>query len=133
MLFAPNRSRYYIGLSKFPIPTFSPLDKIIQLRKKIAESPEKSLNLSSLAQFAGCSSSWLSSNFKRLSGVSLQSYLRKMKCCHGFWQIIAAEKSIKAIALEAGYEPLYFSQLFHKMFGTHPSSLRQLPYTSPLT
>ncbi|MBC7361458.1 MAG: helix-turn-helix domain-containing protein [Candidatus Aminicenantes bacterium] len=57
----------------------------------------------------------------------MQSYLRKMKCCHGLWQVLATEKSIKTIALEAGYEPLYFSQLFHKMFGTPPSSLRKLP------
>jgi hypothetical protein len=42
-------SEYYAGSSSFPVPTFSPLYKIIQVQKKIAEFPEKSLNISSLA------------------------------------------------------------------------------------
>ncbi|MBC7362872.1 MAG: helix-turn-helix transcriptional regulator [Candidatus Aminicenantes bacterium] len=51
-----------------------------------------------------------------------------MKCCYGLWQVLATEKSIKTIALEAGYEPLYFSHLFHQTFGTPPSSLRKLSW-----
>lgn len=120
-------SRYYAGSSSFSIPTWSPLYKIIQVQRKIAESPEKSLNLSSLALMTKHSPSWLYSNFKRLSGVSLQSYLIKIKCCSGLWQILGTEKPIKTIALEAGYEPLYFSHLFHKVFGLPPSSIRRLP------
>ncbi|MBC7362412.1 MAG: helix-turn-helix transcriptional regulator [Candidatus Aminicenantes bacterium] len=121
-------SRYYAGSSSFPIPPSNPLYKIIQVQKKIAESPEKSLSLSSLAHSSDCSPSWLSSNFKRLSGISLQSYLRKMKCCYALWQLAFTDRPIKTIALEAGYEPLYFSQLFHQTFGTPPSSLRKLSW-----
>jgi AraC-like DNA-binding protein len=76
----------------------------------------------------GYSPSWLSHNFKRLSGVSLQSYLANMKCCSALWQILASGKPIKTISLEAGYKPLYFSKLFHQIFDTPPSSLRKLLY-----
>ncbi|MBC7363014.1 MAG: helix-turn-helix domain-containing protein, partial [Candidatus Aminicenantes bacterium] len=60
------------------------------------------------------------------SGVSLQSYIAKMKCCSALWQIISTDKPIKSIALEAGYEPLYFSKLFHQIFDTPASSFRKL-------
>jgi len=124
-------SEYYAGSSGFSIPTFSPLYKIIQVQRKIAESPEKSLNLSSLAEMTGYSPSWLSHNFKKLSGVSLQSYLAKIKCCSALWQILASGKPIKTIALEAGYKPLYFSKLFHQILDTPPSSLRKLLWQIP--
>jgi AraC-like DNA-binding protein len=76
----------------------------------------------------GYSPSWLSHDFKKLSGVSLQSYLAKIKCCSALWQIISTDKPIKSIALEAGYKPLYFSKLFNGIFGLPPSSLRKLSY-----
>jgi AraC-like DNA-binding protein len=110
------------------ISPFSSLNKIIQVQRKIAESPAGSVNLSSLAEMTGYSPSCLSHNFKRLSGISLQSYLVKMKCCSTLWQILASGKPIKTIALEAGYKPLYFSKLFNRIFGLPPSSLRKLPY-----
>ncbi|MBC7361457.1 MAG: hypothetical protein H5U06_04140 [Candidatus Aminicenantes bacterium] len=43
---------------------FSPLYKIIHAQRKIAESPEKSLSLSSLAKSSDCSPSWLSATLK---------------------------------------------------------------------
>ena len=126
VLSALKSSRYYAGSSVFSIPTFSPLYKIIQVQRKIAESSAKSVSLSSLAQMTGCSPGWLSLNFRDLTGISLRAFRAKITCCQALWQIISTEKPIKSIALEAGYEPLYFSKLFHRIFDLPPSSLIKL-------
>ncbi|MGB9864271.1 MAG: helix-turn-helix domain-containing protein [Candidatus Saccharicenans sp.] len=79
------------------------------------------------------SQAWLSLNFRRLAGISLRTFRARERCCRALWQLVSTDKPIKTIALEAGYEPLYFSHLFHRILGAPPSSLRKLPYTSPLT
>lgn len=117
-------SKCYAGSSRFLIPAYSPLFKIIKVQREIAENPLELLSLSSLAKMVGCSRSWLSSKFKMFSGIRLQSFLIKMRCCFALWQIISTEKQIKTIASEAGYKPLYFSQLFRKLFKVSPSSIR---------
>lgn len=100
------------------------LSKIVKAQREIAENPLKLFSLSSLAKMLDWSPSWLSSKFKMFSGITLQSFLIKMRCCFALWQIISTDKQIKALALKAGYKPLYFSQLFSKLFKVSPSSIR---------
>ncbi len=117
-------SKCYPGSSKFPVPHYTPLFKIIEAQKKIVEKPLRLYSLTSLAEMLRCSRSWLSSKFQELSGIRLQSFLIKMKCCYALWQILSTDKQIKSIALETGYKPLYFSQLFRSIFKVSPSSAR---------
>ncbi len=124
-------STYYSGSSKFPLPPYRPLYKIIEVQREIAEKPLKLNNLSSLAEMLRCSRSWLSSRFSQLAGIRLQTFLIKMRCCYALWQILSTEKEIKSIALEAGYKPLYFSHLFRTVFKISPSSARNLSLWSP--
>ncbi|MGB9864265.1 MAG: helix-turn-helix transcriptional regulator [Candidatus Saccharicenans sp.] len=121
-----KNSKYYAGSPTFLVLPFSPLSKIIAVQRIIIESDHVSFQLKDLARIAGCSSSWLSVNFRQLAGISLRTFRARERCCRALWQLVSTDKPIKTIALEAGYEPLYFSQLFHKLFKAPPSSVRIL-------
>jgi AraC-like DNA-binding protein len=118
-------SEYYPGSSKFPIPPYDPIFKIIELQKIIAEYPLQHHSLSSLSRLLGCSRSWLSFNFHKISGIRLQAFLVRIRCCFALYQILTTNKPIKIISLEAGYKPLYFSQLFRHIFTFSPLVTRK--------
>lgn len=121
---ALKASRGYPGSSRFPVPRYRPLFKIIEAQREIAEKPTQIRNLLSVAKILRCSRPWLSSKFHEMSGVRFQTFLIKMRCCYALWQILSSEKQIKNIALEEGYKPLYFTQLFCLLFGKSPQSIR---------
>ncbi|MGB9864326.1 MAG: helix-turn-helix transcriptional regulator [Candidatus Saccharicenans sp.] len=125
-LLSLRSSKYYAGLPTFPSPPFSQLSKIIEVQRIIIESDHESFQIKDLAGRVDCSSSWLSVNFGRLAGISLRTFRARERCCRALWQLVSTDKPIKVIALEAGYEPLYFSHLFHRTLGAPPSSLRKL-------
>lgn len=118
-------SKFYPGSAKFPVLPSNPLFKIIRAQREIVENPCRLYSLTSLAKILGCSPSWLSSNFHAFSGIKFQTFLIKMRCCSALWQIVSTDKKIKSIAREAGYRPLYFSQLFRRVFKGSPLSLRK--------
>lgn len=105
---------------------FDPLKKIIEVQKIILESRPALRTLAELAKQVGCSSAWLSHYFKKCTGLSLSYYWAKEKCCSALWQLISTDKPVKTIALEEGYHPLYFSQLFKKIFNMSPKKIRDM-------
>lgn len=121
-----KRSPYYVGSTESLLLPFNPLKKIIQAQKIMMESPLESRGLKDLARMAGCSPGWLSLNFKKIFGMSLSNFRNRTACCRALWQLVSTDKSIKTIALEAGYHPLYFSQLFLKLFKKSPSEARNI-------
>jgi len=118
-------SEYYPGSSKFPLPPYDPIFKIIELQKITAENPLQHYSLGSLTQLLGCSRSWLSFNFHYISGIKLQDFLVRLRCCFALYQILTTNKPIKIISIEAGYKPLYFSQLFRHIFSFSPIATRK--------
>lgn len=119
-----KRSPYYVGPIESLLLPFNPLKKIIKAQKIMMESPLESRGLKYLAELVGCSPTWLSINFKKLAGLPLNRYWARERCCRALWQLVSTDKPIKTIALETGYVPLYFSQLFHKLFKNPPSEAR---------
>ncbi|HOE14703.1 MAG TPA: AraC family transcriptional regulator [Candidatus Saccharicenans sp.] len=117
-------SRYYTGSPEFLVLPFSSLNKIIQVQRVIVESYQEAFRLSDLARIAEWSPSWLSYKFRNLTGISLKNFLVKSRCCRALWQLISTDKPVKTIGLESGYQPLYFSQLFNKVFNEPPSAIR---------
>ncbi len=119
-----KNSSSYASSSRLMIP-FHPFFKVIKVQKDAAENPHLIFHLSNLAKKVNISPSCLSTKFKEISGISLNSFLVKLKCCHALWEMISTEKLIKTIALEKGYQPLYFSELIHSQFGISPSFIRK--------
>ncbi|MDM7920201.1 MAG: AraC family transcriptional regulator [Methanosarcina sp.] len=117
-------SPYYVGSTESLLLPFDPLKKIIKTQKIMMESHLESRGLKYLAELVGCSPTWLSINFKKLAGLPLYRCWVRERCCRALWQLVSTDKPIKTIALETGYAPLYFSQLFHKLFKNPPSEAR---------
>ncbi|MDI6699499.1 MAG: AraC family transcriptional regulator [Candidatus Saccharicenans sp.] len=121
-----KRSPYYISSIKSPLLPFDPLKKIIEAQKRIIESPLEARRLQDLARMAGCSPTWLSLNFKKISGMPLSQFRIRAVVCQALWQLVSTDQPVKTIAFEAGYAPLYLSQVFHKIFKKSPSEARNL-------
>ena len=111
--------------SENPYHSTTSVSKVLQAQKYMLENPMKSHTLSSLAEKLNFSPSWLSSIFKRTSGISLSQFTKKIKLCNALWDLVSTEKQIKTIALDLGYKPLYFSNKFRTFFGIPPSDIRK--------
>ncbi|MCX7975254.1 MAG: AraC family transcriptional regulator [Candidatus Aminicenantes bacterium] len=107
------------------LPLFHPMSKIIMAQRRIVEDPKRISYLADVCEQLKVSTSWLSKKFKDISGISFSDFLAKVKCCQALWELISSDKLIKEIALDLGYMPLYFSQLFRSQFGVSPSFIRK--------
>lgn len=98
---------------------------IIMAQTRVVEDPKAISYLSDISKELKVSTSWLSMRFKEIFGISFCQLLAKIKCCQALWELISSDKLIKQIALNIGYMPLYFSQLFRSNFGSSPSFVRK--------
>ncbi|NPV82453.1 MAG: helix-turn-helix transcriptional regulator [Candidatus Aminicenantes bacterium] len=121
-----KRSPYYVGPAESLVLPYNPLKKIIKAQKIMMESHLELRGIKYLAELVGCSPSWLSINFKKLAGLPLNQFWARERCCRALWQLVSTDKPVKTIALETGYQPLYFSQLFRKLFKRSPSETRNI-------
>ncbi|MBC7361462.1 MAG: helix-turn-helix transcriptional regulator [Candidatus Aminicenantes bacterium] len=119
-------SEYHFGSGNMSFSAFNPEQKIIQVEKSIVEEGKKLSRLEDLAKISGWSLAWLSANFHKFSGILFRTFRARERCCYALWELVSTNKPIKTIAIQAGYEPLYFSSLFKRFFRIPPSSLRSL-------
>jgi AraC-like DNA-binding protein len=89
------------------------------------ENPNLNHSLNILSENTGYSPAWLSHKFRNISGVSLNEFSTKVKLCNALWNLISTDNPIKSIAIDLGYQPLYFSYKFHKLFELSPSDIRK--------
>ncbi|MFO7867354.1 MAG: helix-turn-helix domain-containing protein [Acidobacteriota bacterium] len=101
------------------------LYKILLTQKEIVFNPKKRNTLDELSRIASRSPSWLSNKFKSTTGITIGQFKSKVKLCCALWDIINSEKSLKEIAVDIGYDPLYFSYKFKLVFGSSPSFFRK--------
>lgn len=102
-----------------------PIYKVLEVQRKIAENPQKRETLSSLASQVYLSPSWLSHQFKKISGISLDEFSLRIRFCYSLWKILSTRKLLKIIALDLGYKPLSFTKRFSSIFGVPPSEVRK--------
>jgi AraC-like DNA-binding protein len=143
---AALRNELALELQDFqPLPFFNPDQRILRVQREIVEKQGLHIGRSELAVMSGRSTTWLSSRFRKYSGVTLSSFIEKNLFCHVLWEMISTEIPVKQIAREHGYaDPLYFGKSFKRHFGMSPTHLRrhlfstseyrQMPYTgTPFT
>lgn len=125
-----DKIKAYLDHSIFSGRLFHPSSlhyKVLEVQRIILSNPGLRGNVSSLAARVNLSLSWLSSKFKEISGVPLETFILKKKLCYSLWKIISTQEPIKTIALEIGYRPLSFSKRFHDFYGVAPSAIRKRP------
>lgn len=101
------------------------LYKIAWAQNLIEASLGKAVYLSEIARQVQASTSWLSTRFHEYSGISMNKYIMRFKCCRALWELISSDKLLKTIALDQGYQATYFSSLFHSHFKISPSAVRK--------
>lgn len=97
------------------------------VKKYIEENFMQEINLGQLAQLVDMNSSYLSSIFKKETGMTYSEYLvccRIEKACK---MLVETNMSINDVALQSGYQDSrYFSKQFAKQIGLKPSEYRKL-------
>lgn len=94
--------------------------------KYMSEHLHERPTLEDIATSAGLSISHFSAVFRHHMGTSPIDYFITMKIQYACHLLDTTRKTIKAIALELGYEdPYYFSRLFRKIMGKAPASYRK--------
>jgi AraC-like DNA-binding protein len=78
-------------------PLADSVSKIVLQQEILAASGGVSKVLD-LVEKTSYSISWLSRQFKEMIGVSLKSFIDKIRLCHAFWALISTSKPIKEIA-----------------------------------
>lgn len=119
-----RNSKHYGCSNKWQRHPADPIHRIINVQKSMVENPRHRHSLLLLARAANLSPSWLSTRFKKICGVSIHELSTTITLCYALWRIICGEDLIKVIAIELGYKPLSFTEIFSKRFDIAPSSLR---------
>ncbi|MDR1209056.1 MAG: helix-turn-helix domain-containing protein [Clostridiales bacterium] len=92
----------------------------------IRRNYNKKLNASDVARFCHCSVSQLSHVFKTRVGVSLNTYVNKIRLEISKTYLLESDKSINEIAALVGYyDPNYFSRVFGQLMDISPTEFRR--------
>ncbi|MEM6915181.1 MAG: AraC family transcriptional regulator [Verrucomicrobiota bacterium] len=83
---------------------------------------DEPLDLSSVAEAAGCSPSYLSRIFSSTTGFTLSQYFRKSRIEKAAEMLVTGQYSVSEVAIEVGYQSLsHFSKAFQAEKGCLPS------------
>jgi len=86
----------------------------------------KKLKISDVANYVGLNRCYLTTNFRKIHGVSPKQYLSDLRMKKGAAQIKKGNQSIAVIAESVGYkDPLAFSKAFKLHFGVSPREYRK--------
>jgi|GEM_PF-4533883 len=98
---------------------------IMETLDYLLETQCAKVTLQYMADYVNVSSSYLSSSFKKKTGVSFRDYVRRYKMEQAKFQLSHSRRTIRQIALELGYNDIVnFSRSFKKDFGMSPSEYR---------
>lgn len=82
---------------------------------------ESSLSISRVANEIGYDDKYISSLFKRRTGVPYTQFLRELRVKHALFLMEQGVASVKNVAILSGFsDPLYFSKVFSAQIGSSP-------------
>jgi AraC-like DNA-binding protein/mannose-6-phosphate isomerase-like protein (cupin superfamily) len=98
------------------------LDMVLEhMQRQIHEN----LRLEDLAAICHLSLSHFSAVFRQRTGYAVMDYFTRLKIQHACHLLDTTDQPVKTIARTLGYEdPLYFSRVFHRIYGESPSAYR---------
>ncbi|MGC0252436.1 helix-turn-helix domain-containing protein [Pseudactinotalea sp. Z1748] len=86
---------------------------------------DKPARLGELAAMAGFSTSHFSALFREATGVSVGTYIKRLRTARACELLVTTALPVRVIAQMVGYEdPLYFSRQFRNVRGCSPSAFR---------
>jgi AraC-like DNA-binding protein len=116
--------RYCTLVEEFSLRGYSaPIRNIINY---IDFNPRESLNLNSLAKQFNISPPYLSSLFKRETGVTLTDYINTRRLNRAISLLRSSDMYIQDVAEQCGFLDInYFARLFKRKFGQSPREFRK--------
>ena len=105
------------------LPAQDPLVRAVM--DYILSSPETDLRLNTVAEQLFVNKSYLSSRFKKVTGVPFMTYVNQVKIARGKYLLNTRTLSVSQVSERLGYhDSEYFSQIFKRSTGTKPSLYR---------
>ena len=103
-----------------------PLDeKIKQAMKEILAAPESAPEVATLAESLGTSIYLLQKGFKKISGMTVYTFVRKARFSKAVRLLETTDRNVTDIALDVGYEnPGQFAKMFREHAGITPLAYR---------
>lgn len=97
------------------------------VKKYIEDNFMQEISLSQLAEVVDMNASYLSSIFKKETGMTYSDYLTHYRVEHASRLLVETNLSVNEIAVQSGYQDArYFSKQFLKQVGLKPSEYRKL-------
>ncbi len=108
----------------------TPLSYVFQY---ISQHFAEPITLGQLAELEHISKSYLSRQFKRLTGQTVISYLNRQRIETAKQLLSGSTESVNEIACQVGFEsPKYFYRAFRNLTGESPASFRRRTQSKPL-
>ncbi|MDO9396972.1 MAG: AraC family transcriptional regulator [Herbiconiux sp.] len=100
-------------------------DPILAAQDYLRENLRATVSVLELATVAGFSVSHFSARFRKVSGMGVVEYQKRLRSARARELLITTEASISDIAHTVGYDdPFYFSRHFRTINGTSPTAYR---------
>ena len=116
--------KYCLLVRNHSMRTYSQLVQHVILR--IESDLTADLSLKAHADFLNVNSSYLSTLFKRETGITLTEYVNRQRIEHGIFLLNSTEMQVQTIAQHCGISDVnYFTKLFKRLIGKTPKEYRQ--------
>lgn len=124
--------KYCLLVRNYSVKGYSPiLQKVIN---QINLNLTSDLGLKNLSEMFNISAGYLSTLFKRETGITLTDYVNKKRIEHAIFLLNTTNMQIQAIASYCGIQDInYFTRIFKKFNGITPKAYKELiskPYNS---
>ncbi len=100
--------------------------KMYEISSYIHNHYNEDISLDTLSEQFFISSSYLSREFKQITGFNLSSYIQLTRIKNAQYRLVSSNDKISAIAEECGFSSFsQFNRVFNKISGTSPREYRQ--------
>lgn len=101
-------------------PEELPLDQVLEWLQRDFQTP---IHVAELAAKLGFSLAYFCRAFRRRTGATPMQYITRLRIEHARKLLLHSSLSVSRVARLVGYsDPLYFSRVFKKLTGIHPSA-----------
>ena len=116
--------KYCLLVKNHSMRNYSQLVQHVILR--IESDLTADLSLKAHAEFLNVNPSYLSTLFKKETGVTLTEYVNRQRIEHGIFLLNATDLQVQTIAQYCGFPDInYFTKTFKRMIGQTPKAYRQ--------
>ena len=105
---------------------YSPEEIVTLVKEYVQKNYSKDLDLNSIAEKLGFSSSYLTKVFNKVENITPSKYIRSYRMGIAKQLLLEGDKTIAQVAECVGYnDPFHFSKSFKQTFGINPTQVKQ--------